>query len=405
MEVNFGRDGLPLSRLQWRVLFAVYLAIGVWNCGKKEPRPSYPSPPTVATQKPATTPLTVVRVLLTEGFDTIQLRWTRQGEVVRVQVAENELLLLVRHGENWKRLEINSGFRLESAAGRLLEVQGRHYRGFIEVFINPVGVPVVVNEVRLEEYLRGVVPNELGPRKFPQLEAQKAQAVAARTFARKSLGSFARFGFDLYSDQRSQSYQGADSEEALSNRGVRETQGVVATFGGEPILAMYSSTCGGMTEAFHQIFKGGPIDYLKGSAACNDERSPYHSWEERIDIHKNQSRMAKYANVGPITRLEPLQRSEAGRIVQMRFVGEKGDIVLAGNDIRFALGLRSNWITAMKPIRNASGTITELLVRGKGWGHGVGMCQIGAVDLSEKGKGYADILRHYYKGIDLSTLQ
>jgi stage II sporulation protein D len=275
----------------------------------------------------------------------------------------------------------------------------------IDIFVNPVGTPVAVNELKLEEYLRGVVPNELGPRLFPQLEAQKVQAVAARTFGVKHQGSKARYGFDVYNDQRSQVYTGVSSERPLSDRAIRDTSGIVATFRGEPIWALYCSTCGGRTEAFHEIFKGAPIEYLMGGAICHDERSPHHSWEERIQIRDIQEKLDRYADVGRITQLDPLRRSKAGRVVEMLFRGVEKEKILKGNEIRFALGLKSNFVTGMKPVSDSNGYIRELKVRGKGWGHGVGLCQIGAVDLAAKGKTYQEILRHYYSGIELRNIQ
>jgi stage II sporulation protein D len=250
-----------------------------------------------------------------------------------------------------------------------------------------------------------VVPKELSPGKFPELEAMKAQAVAARTFTVRHLGGHARFGFDLYKDQRSQAYGGIESEEALSDRGIRETRGVIGLFHEQPIWALYCSTCGGRTEAYHEIFKGDPIEYLKGGVECHDEASPYHSWEERIQIRDIQSRLDRYAGVGQLKQLKPLRRSQAGRLVEMRFEGDRGVKILKGNDIRFALGLKSNFITALKPVNDSSGLIREIVVRGKGWGHGVGMCQIGAVELAARGKTYEEILKYYYNGITLSIYE
>jgi stage II sporulation protein D len=381
----------------------VFILIGAPGCGKKERIPPYSPPPQVKIEKPISKAPGMVRILLAEGFDSVHIRGCRRSQRLDVVLKERELHLVPVTGESHKVREIGSGFRLEAAPGQFLELGGHRYRGAIEVFINPVEVPVVVNVLPVEDYLRGVVPIELGPVKYPQLEAQKAQAVAARTFALKNLGGNARFGFDLRSDQRSQAYLGMDSEYPLSDRGIRETRGVVALHRNELIWALYSSTCGGRTEAYHEIFEGGPIEYLRGGADCHDEASPYHSWEERIQIRKIQAKLDRYADVGGLKGLEPLRRSKAGRVVEMRFDGENGVKVLKGIDIRFALGLRSNFITAMKPIKDASGLVRELIVQGRGWGHGVGMCQVGAVELAARGVKYGDILKHYYNGIELSN--
>lgn len=143
-----------------------------------------------------------------------------------------------------------------------VSVNGKKYRGRIELFVNNRGSLTVVNVVRMEDYLRGVVPNELG---FPALEAQKAQAVAARTYALRNIGQFASQGFDMLPTTRSQVYKGYSSEAALATRAVDETRGLVATYDGKPIIAYYTSTCGGRTENGENIFdekESGP--YLRG---------------------------------------------------------------------------------------------------------------------------------------------
>jgi stage II sporulation protein D len=137
------------------------------------------------------------------------------------------------------------------------------YRGRLEVFANAQGALTVVNVIGLEDYVRGVVPNELSPGGYPALEALKAQAVAARTYALKNRGQFASEGFDLLPTTRSQVYGGLSTEHPLSTRAVEETRGLVATYLGEPINALYTSTCGGRTENAENIFNEA-TPYLRG---------------------------------------------------------------------------------------------------------------------------------------------
>jgi stage II sporulation protein D len=139
----------------------------------------------------------------------------------------------------------------------------RPYRGRIEVFTNSRGSLTVVNELGLEDYVRGVVANELSPGGYPAIEAQKAQAIAARTYALKNRGQFMAQGFDILPTTRSQVYRGLTSENALSTRAVDETRGIIATFAGEPINALYTSTCGGRTENAENIFNDA-VPYLRG---------------------------------------------------------------------------------------------------------------------------------------------
>ncbi|MBX3295236.1 MAG: SpoIID/LytB domain-containing protein [Acidobacteria bacterium] len=141
-----------------------------------------------------------------------------------------------------------------------VRLNGKAYRGKIEVFVNARGSLTVVNVVPLEEYLLGVVPSELS---LPALEAQKAQAVAARTYAVANINGFATQGFDVRPDVWSQVYKGVSIETAMGTRAVRETAGMIATHGGKPIMAYYTSTCGGRTEHSENVFDHGE-PYLRG---------------------------------------------------------------------------------------------------------------------------------------------
>jgi stage II sporulation protein D len=153
----------------------------------------------------------------------------------------------------------------------LLQVDATTFRGVIEVRPAQAGALTVVDVVNLEQYLRGVVPNELSPLAFPQLEALKAQAVAARSYALAHLGDYAARGFDVCATSACQVYRGQSSENALSDKAVAETRGVVATWRGQPIHAYYTSTCGGHTEDGGAMLDD-DAPYLRG-VACQPERS------------------------------------------------------------------------------------------------------------------------------------
>ena len=136
-----------------------------------------------------------------------------------------------------------------------IQVDDRTYRGSVEVFGNSRNTFTIVNELPLEEYLLGVVPNELSPTTFGQLEALKAQAVAARTYIIRNLGQYRQEGYDICDTDSCQVYFGAGTEDPLATRAVTETRGVIATYNGQPINALYSSTCGGRTEDSGNIFE------------------------------------------------------------------------------------------------------------------------------------------------------
>jgi stage II sporulation protein D len=154
----------------------------------------------------------------------------------------------------------------------LLSFNGRRYRGIFILRGGPRGA-VLVNVLNLEDYLKGVVPGELSPDQFGEIEALKAQAVAARTYAIKNLGQYGSLGYDLSDTPVSQVYGGLDAERPLSSRAVDETRGEVARYKGELINALYMSTCGGMTEDVENVFSGRPVAYLK-STECGIENRP-----------------------------------------------------------------------------------------------------------------------------------
>jgi stage II sporulation protein D len=141
-----------------------------------------------------------------------------------------------------------------------VRLNGKAYRGKLEVFVNSRGSLTVVNAVLLEDYLLGVVPSELS---LPQLEAQKAQAVAARTYAVANIGTYGTKGFDMVPTVYSQVYKGVSIETQMGTRAVRETSGIVATYQGKPIMAYFTSTCGGRTENSENIFDHAE-PYLRG---------------------------------------------------------------------------------------------------------------------------------------------
>jgi len=165
-------------------------------------------------------------------------------------------------------------FASSDEAAAPVRFNDKPFRGKIEVFANARGALTVVNVIGLEDYVRGVVPNELSPGGYPAIEAQKAQAIAARTYALKNRGQFASEGYDLLPTTRSQVYRGLSSENPLSSRAVEETRGMIATYNGEPINALYTSTCGGRTEDAENIFNTA-LPYLRGRECAAEIKAPF----------------------------------------------------------------------------------------------------------------------------------
>lgn len=170
------------------------------------------------------------------------------------------------------------------------------YRGSLEVFANPRGTLTVVNVLSLEDYVRGVVPNELSPGSYPAIEALKAQAVAARTYAVRNKNQFASEGFDLLPTTRSQVYGGLSTEQPLSTRAVDETRGVVATFRNQPINALYTSTCGGRTEDVENIFNEA-TPYLRGRECALEGKAHFSSFIVKSSRDLPEIREAAFASL------------------------------------------------------------------------------------------------------------
>jgi stage II sporulation protein D len=162
-----------------------------------------------------------------------------------------------------KRIEGQSLAVLPAAGARLL-IDGVEVRGVIEIRTTSFGKLRAINWLGLEHYLLGVVPRELGPEIWPELEALKAQAVAARTYAWRNRGQFEHEGFDLCATPRCQVYGGSSAEHPLSDRAVASTRGEILRHDGRPILAYYTATCGGHTEDAAAIFPGESEPYLRG---------------------------------------------------------------------------------------------------------------------------------------------
>jgi SpoIID/LytB domain protein len=157
-------------------------------------------------------------------------------------------------GDRLVVVPMTTHIRIQPPGNARLQFNDRSYRGILEVFGNSRNTLTLVNELPLEEYLLGVVPNELSPTTFGQIEALKAQAVAARTYIVKNMGQSRAEGYDICDTDACQVYFGAGTEDPMSSRAVAETRGIVATYNGQPINALYSSTCGGRTESSENIF-------------------------------------------------------------------------------------------------------------------------------------------------------
>jgi stage II sporulation protein D len=313
--------------------------------------------------------------------------------------------------------------RVVTRDGGTVTIGGRPFRGEALLLPRAGGRVTAVNVVDLEDYLLGVVPREIGRRPAAEIEAIKAQAVAARTYAIGNLGGRDGLGFDFYSTVMDQVYGGLADEDSIVSRAVRETRGVILTHAGRPIIAYYSSTCGGQTAAIEDSWPWrAPQPYLKSvSDRIPGTDSAYCSTSSRYQWTTNWTRdqllgvlgaalrahtRGEVAGVQQVTDISVVETNSSGRVT-MRLVADGREHTLRADSVRWVLRtpennalLNSSRIYSAR-VEDVNGVITGLEVRGGGWGHGIGMCQVGAMGRARAGQTHEQILTTYYTGTEL----
>ena len=264
---------------------------------------------------------------------------------------------------------------------------------------------------------------------FRSQEALRAQAVAARTYALKARKPAA--SFDLQATTASQVYKGVDAETPSTRAAVEGTRGLVLTYDDALIDAVFHSSSGGSaTESSGQLWSR-QLPYLV-SVPDFDRDSPVREWRQPLDAPLLGR---AFPELGAVTAIEVLSTTATGRVRQARVVGPSGQLLLSGAQLRSRLGLKSTWVrfelvplaqppqaapaaqaepapTALLPPLPAL-TLTlpapatpalevlQLVAVGRGFGHGIGMSQWGALGMARQGESFAAILRHYYRGAQL----
>ena len=322
---------------------------------------------------------------------------TRADDVTGVPVAPPLAAVVLMPGQAAPVQVARMDGRLPAARG----IPWRRYRGFLTVRREPEGTLRVVNTVALEPYLYGVIPAEIGS--DVPLEAMKAQAVAARTYALKNRGKLAREGFDLDDTTRCEGYLGVDGETPLSNGAVDDTRGLVLAYAGRLIDAPYSTDSGGMTA-------DGGCAYLRPVKDCNERDGKdyaaggkYHTWSRTFTPAQLASALARdpRTRVGRFASLALDGLDVSGRVTTATVAGADGTLkTVSGPDLRQILGYDVLRSTRLTLTRTATG---DYQFDGKGWGHGLGMSQDGAVSMAGPPyrKTYRQILGHYYVGTAL----
>ena len=222
--------------------------------------------------------------------------------------------------------------------GSGIQVGGKGtYRGKLVARATSDGL-LVVNAVGLEDYVRGVIGNEMSP-SWPS-NALRAQAVASRSFALAATGGH---GFDVYDDTRSQVYGGKSSEAWTTDRAARKTRGEILRYHKRPITAFFFSTSGGRTESVQYAFPGSePEPYLKSVRDPYDGLSPYHKWTVRYSQREMASKLSGLFN-GRLKKIKVTKTGDSPRIVEARVIGSRGSSRVTGGTLQGRLGLMSTW--------------------------------------------------------------
>jgi len=241
----------------------------------------------------------------------------------------------------------NCGRRLRAAgAGRITIAGHGTYRGALETVPteSDAGSLNIVNALAIEQYVKGVMPNEVPP-SWPA-EELKAQAVAVRSIA--ITGDVGGNGFDLYSDTRSQVYEGLESEYASTNDAVAATRGQVVTYGSEVAQTLYSACSGGHTESAVNVF-GSPVPYLVGVPDPYDYYCPLHKWTLEFSGPEISSRLGAYLQ-GKLKQVVITKTGVSPRIVAAKLIGTAGTSTVTGSQLSVALGGHDTWMTFEKVV-------------------------------------------------------
>jgi len=384
---------------------AAALAFVPLNCRPRRPPPVPRTPPT-APASPPTVIVRPVRILLAGDAADARIAIDGAYEVRRRQTDETldrgaflptRIVRVTPTGFLiGNRAYVGSVLDLLPAAGVLVEVNGRRYRGALRLVQRPGSLFHVINVVPIEPYLASVINGEM-PSRWPAA-ALRAQAVAARTYALYQIQQRAPAAlYDLRPDQWSQMYLGLQSETARSRRLVNETAGIVLTYRGRLFCTYYSSTCGGHTQDGRHVFEDGAIPPLAGVTCPYCTGSKYSHWERTISTGALSTAInARLAGdgrtVGTVTALQVLQRAASGHVARIKVLGTTGAVEMGGKAFRHAVGTRRLPSTRFQ-VHTAAGALRFV---GGGFGHGVGMCQVGAKGAAEAGLDFLQILQYYY---------
>lgn len=340
----------------------------------------------------------IIRVALIKGTESVRL------EGIGVLAAD----------ENGKPLKDKSPFylvrtkdgfsvngkvvrRLSVSAPVFIQVNGKKYHGNMEISPADKGL-LVVNELPLEDYLIGLINCEISSQ-WP-MEAIKAQAVVARSYAVYQKEMRKNAMYDLESTVMDQVYEGCEIEDSRAGRGVKETAGEVLTYKGNVIQAFYHSNCGGHTESSENVW-GFSLPYMQGVDCSYCLATPSAKWEQTIPLNKIESLLKGNGyQVAGLLEIRTGKKNRSGRVTDLTLIFAKGRLTISAVNFRKIIGY-----TVIKST-NFEARIAgdDAVFTGIGYGHGVGLCQWGAKQRAGDGFDYREILSYYYPGTRLGRV-
>ncbi len=347
---------------------------------------------------------------------SVQFRLSR-GEEVRITPDGRAVRVSGAASGRYERVTFVSLDR-----SRFVTVGGKPYRGVVEVYVSGGGV-TAVNEVSTEAYLAGVINAEMGRRARGEEAALEAQAIVSRTYALKSRGKYASNGYDLRATVSDQAYTGVSSESEQGWQAVRATAGLALTYDGELITAFFSSTCGFSTASPEEVFRFGQrLPYLRpvsdahaGGHYC--DISPHYRWtvewggEELTRILRETVPSVlgvERAAIDQLSDVRVQRTGPSGRVVEVRIGVGRGEIPVFGPDLRSVFrqpdGRRLGATGFQLAVDKSGGRVVRVRASGAGWGHGVGLCQWGAVGRARAGQDARMIVSTYFPGTRLERL-
>ncbi len=392
------------------------------------------------TRRPTDTPRGIpnIRVLLEEGRESVRIT-ARSGVVVKAgggmtlleTSAETAVLVTGRYPHIDLRFEPDGKVAVAEGTVQIipnrksvLSFNGTDYAGLMQLSFGVDGRLAVVNILSLETYLEGVLPHEMGNPGADGFDAMKSQAVAARTYALGRINTRSSKPFDVYSGVRDQVYGGLKAKHKHATSAVNGTRGLVLDHDGEMVKAYYCACCGGHTSDITQVWpERESADYLFGipdhddrskRAFCHDNR--YFRWrysytgKELGNVLRTtlpQTLGVAASDVGDLKDLRVEKRSHSGRVIELSILTTKDEFTVSGDKIRWVLVADPKKGRILPSLMFKLDKVTErdrvafVSIAGGGNGHGVGMCQNGAIAMAKKGYTFKMILEHYYPGCEV----